>query len=353
MKKTFIFLILILAMIGAWTSCKKDFLTVAPTGSLDRTLLQNKKGLDALLVGAYSMIDGVSSQFGDGWQTAASNWVFGSIRGMEANKGTFGGDQADINPLQSFSETATNSYLNYKWREVYEAVSRCNNLITITTQALANGKITQDQADSYITQARVLRGWFHLEAWRMWNKIPYLDETKIPNTVKNDVDVRPMILADLNAGVNLPDNIGLIGKFNGTVVKVLVAKAMMDMNRDYAGALPLLTAAKGGTKPDGSPIGLAPTYGEIFDLINRNGIEAIYTVQYSVNDGSGAWNAGAGEVLNFPNKSGGSPGGCCGFFDPTQEFVNSFRTSGGLPLLDNSYNSDPVKNDFGLAANDA
>jgi hypothetical protein len=339
-------------MIGTWDSCKKSFLTVAPTGSLDQELLQSSKGLDALLIGTYSMIDGVSSQFGSGWETTASNWVFGSIRGMEANKGTDGGDQSDINPLQTFSETSTNPFLNFKWREVYEAISRCNNLITITTQTLANGKITQDQADSYITQAKVLRGWFHFEAWRMWNKIPYLDETTNLNTVKNDVDVRPMILADLNAGVNLPDNMGLIGKFNGTVAKVLAAKAMMDMYRDYAGALPLLTAAKGGTKPDGSAIGLAPTYGEIFDIVNRNGIEAIYTVQYSVNDGSGAWNAGAGEVLNFPYKSGGSPGGCCGFFDPTQEFVNSFRTSGGLPLLDFSYNNDPVKSDYGLAPTD-
>ena len=352
MKRKYIILILILAMIGTWDSCKKSFLTVAPTGSLDQELLQSSKGLDALLIGTYSMIDGVSSQFGSGWETTASNWVFGSIRGMEANKGTDGGDQSDINPLQTFSETSTNPFLNFKWREVYEAISRCNNLITITTQTLANGKITQDQADSYITQAKVLRGWFHFEAWRMWNKIPYLDETTNLNTVKNDVDVRPMILADLNAGVNLPDNMGLIGKFNGTVAKVLAAKAMMDMYRDYAGALPLLTAAKGGTKPDGSAIGLAPTYGEIFDIVNRNGIEAIYTVQYSVNDGSGAWNAGAGEVLNFPYKSGGSPGGCCGFFDPTQEFVNSFRTSGGLPLLDFSYNNDPVKSDYGLAPTD-
>ena len=80
-------------------------------------------------------------------------------------------------------------------------------------------------------------------------------------------------------------------------------------------------------------IGLAPTYGEIFDIEQRNGIEAIYTVQYSVNDGSGGTNAGNGEVLNFPYKGGGSPGGCCGFFNPTQEFVNSFRTVDGLPLL--------------------
>jgi hypothetical protein len=69
-----------------------------------------------------------------------------------------------------------------------------------------------------------------------------------------------------------------------------------------------------------------------------------------VNDGSGGWNGGYGEVLNFPYKgNGGSPGGCCGFFQPTQEFVNSFRTTDeGLPMLDNSYNNFPVKNDQGL-----
>ncbi len=354
MKKKNIFLILTLAVLAVLGSCKEDFLKVAPTGSLDQSLLQTKQGLDALLVGAYSMIDGVSSQFGSGWESTASNWVFGSIRGMEANKGTDGGDQPDINPIQTFSETATNPYLNFKWRSIYEAVNRCNNLITIATQTLDAGKITQAQADSYITQAKVLRGWFHFEAWRMWQDIPYLDENTDPNTVTNSVDARPLIIADLETGKDLPDDMGAIGKFNGTVVKVLLAEAMMQMNHDYAGALPLLTAAKSGTKADGSAIALAPTYGEIFDIENRNGPEAIYTVQYSVNDGSGAWNASVGEVLNFPYKGGGSPGGCCGFFDPTQEFVNSFRTdAGGLPMLDNSYNSDPVKNDYGLAANDA
>ncbi len=349
MKKKNIFLIFTFAVLAILGSCKEDFLKVAPTGSLDQSLLQTKQGLDALLVGAYSMIDGVSSQFGSGWESTASNWVWGSIRGMEANKGTDAGDQPDINPIQTYTETSTNPYLNVKWREIFEAVSRCNNLITITQQTLDNGKISQADADSYIIQAKTLRGWYHFVAWRMWKEIPYLDETTNVNEVKNDQDVRSLILADLQQGLNLPEDMGAIGKFNKTVSQVLVAQAMMQMNQDYAGALPLLTSAIAGTKPDGEAIGLDPKYGEIFDIENRNGIESVYTVQYSVNDGSGAWNAGAGEVLNFPYKSGGSPGGCCGFFDPTQEFVNSFRTSNGLPLLDFSYNNDPVKNDFGIA----
>jgi hypothetical protein len=46
----------------------------------------------------------------------------------------------------------------------------------------------------------------------------------------------------------------------------------------------------------------------------------------------------------------GIPGDNYGFFAPTQEFVNSFRTSGGLPMLDGSYNNVPVKSDQGIAA---
>ncbi|MCX6321015.1 MAG: RagB/SusD family nutrient uptake outer membrane protein [Bacteroidia bacterium] len=350
MKKKYIILIFILVVLGTWSSCKNDFLTVAPTGGLDQGLLQTTKGLDALLIGAYSMIDGFSNQMGmSGWETTASNWVFGSIRGMEANKGTDGGDQPDINPMMTFSETATNPYLNLKWREVYEAVSRCNSVINTATQALAASKITQAQADSYIAQAKVLRGWYHFEAWRMWAKVPYMDEKADPAAATNTTDISDKIIADLTTGKDLPNNMGAIGRINGTVCKVMLAKVLMQAKHDYAGALALLTVAKTGTKPDGKAIGLAPTFGEIFDIANRNGIESVYTIQYSVNDGSGAWNSSTGEVLNFPYKSGASPGGCCGFFDPTQEFVNSFRTSGGLPLLDNSYNLDPVKNDQGVA----
>jgi hypothetical protein len=350
MKKNQTLLIIILVLFGILSACNEDFLNVKPKGSLDQGVLATEDGITTLLIGAYSLLDGVSSQFG--WEAASSNWVYGDIRGMVGNKGTDSGDQPDINPLQSFSETATNPYLNVKWRSVYEAVSRCNSAILVTNQALSEGSIDQAKADLFIKQARALRGWYHFEAWRMWEKIPYVDETTDQSTLTNTEDVRDKILADLQQGATLPNNMGQVGRFNGTVSKVLLAKATMQMKKDYAAALPILNDAKSGTKPNGEAIGLAPTYGEVFDIVNRNGIEAVYTVQYSVNDGSGAWNGGWGEVLNFPYKSGGSPGGCCGFFQATQEFVNSFRTSGGLPLLDNTYNSQPVVSDQGLTPSD-
>ncbi len=357
MKKNHCSVVLVFMVIGLLGSCREDFLEVKPMGELNQFTLASEGGIDALLIGAYSMLDGVSASFG--WGSASSNWLYGSIRGMEANKGTDSGDSNyDIISIQNFSESASNywtsSYLNVKWREVYEAVSRCNSVIMVTNQAYSDGTITLQKAESFLKQARALRGWYHFEAWRMWKMIPYLDEKTDPLTVTNKTDIRSKIIDDLQEGTTLPDNMGQVGRFNGTVSNVLLAKAMMQMYNDYSGALPILLEAKDGTKPDGSPIGLAPTYGEIFDIVNRNGIEAIYTVQYSVNDGSGGYNGGYGEVLNFPYKSGGSPGGCCGFYQPTQEFVNSFRTVDGLPLLDFSYNSvaNELIRDIGVPGGD-
>ena len=338
-------------------ACSDSFLEIPPNGLLDGNVLATEDGIDKLLIASYSMLDGVSSN-GFGWEAASSNWVYGSIRGMEANKGTDSGDQPDINPIQTFSESATNPYLNVKWRSMYEGIARVNSALTVIPVALSSGAITAAQADSFTKQARTLRGFFHFEAWRMWSKadgsgIVYMDENTDPLAVTNeDTDVADKILADLDAGTSLPNNMTQVGRFNGTVAKALKAKALMQMKKDYAGAKTLLQdIIATGTAPDGSAIGLEAKYGDIFDAANRNGVEAIYTIQYSVNDGSGGWNGGWGEVLNFPYKSGASPGGCCGFFQPSQEFVNSFRTSGGLPMARTNYNTGADLRDQGLPSN--
>ncbi|MEZ5071617.1 MAG: RagB/SusD family nutrient uptake outer membrane protein [Bacteroidales bacterium] len=190
---------------------------------------------------------------------------------------------------------------------------------------------------------------------RNFTGVPYIDEHTDIQKVTNTVDIRGAVLADLRAGTELPLDMGQIGRFNKTVSQFLLAKALMAMTRSYDQALELLTeVATSGTNPAGEALGLEGRYGDIFDIEFRNGVEAVYTLQYSVNDGSGGWNAGYGEVLNFPYKQGESPAGCCGFFQPTQEFVNSFRTRDGLPLLDFSYN-DPnqaVPSDIGIPTGD-
>ncbi len=344
----------ILVALGLVTACQSSFLDITPNGALSEEVLATEDGVQSLLVGAYAMMDGVADN-GFGWESAASNWVFGSIRALEGNKGTDAGDQPDINPIQTYTETPTNPYLNVKWRSLYEGISRANAAITVTKKALDAGTITAEQATSFTQQARGMRGHYHFELWKVFEKIPYVDENTDQATLTNTADVRDLIIADLQEASKLPNNMGQIGRLNGTVVKVIQAKALMQMKGEYASAKTLLAeVVASGTKPNGSAIGLSPNFGDVFDAANRNGIEAVYTVQYSVNDGSGGWNGGYGEVLNFPYKgSGGSPAGCCGFYQPTEEFVNSFRTdANGLPLLDNSYDNDPIKSDMGLAPAD-
>ncbi len=342
-------------------SCKESFLEITPNGSLDENVLATYDGVDGLLIGAYSLLDGVTAQdnFPENWAGATSGWVYGSIRAMEANKGTDAGDQPYINPIQTFSEQSENLYLNTKWKAVYEGIGRCNNTIKAAQKAEANGTITTDEATSLTNQAKVLRGYYHFEAWRLWADrstntfVPYLDETTDWETVTNTEDIRDKIIEDLTAGTALPTNMKQVGRFNKTVSQVFLAKAYMQMYGDYAAALPLLAEVEAsGTNPAGQRCGLDPLFGEIFNIENRNGVESIYTVQYSVNDGSGGMNGGYGECLNFPYKGGGSPSGCCGFFQPTQDLVNSFRTdANGLPYLD-TYNSELVTSDQGLAPSD-
>jgi hypothetical protein len=83
-----------------------------------------------------------------------------------------------------------------------------------------------------------------------------------------------------------------------------------------------------------------------FDAFTENNSEAVFSVQYSANDGSGgSANANQGEMLNYPYNG---PFSCCGFYQPSQDLVNSFRTdANGLPYIDD-FNQHPVKNDMGI-----
>lgn len=328
-----------------WNSCSNE----NAKKNLNQSDFNNETSVNDLLIGAYSMLDGVSSQSSvDAWEGASTNWLWGSIRGLEANNGTNTPDQAEMNAIQTFTENGTNGKINDKWRMLYEGISRCNAAIEKAGIVLDAGGISKETHEKIIKQARALRGHYHFEAWRMWRDIPYVDETTDPSAVTNTVDIRNKILKDLEAGTTLPEDMDQIGRFNGTVCKVLLAKALMQMNHKYNDALVLLIDVhRSGKKPDGSAIGLASTYGEIFDIDNRNGIESVYTIQYSVNDGSGGAAAGNGEILNSP-ASYGSPAGYCGFFIPNQEFVNTFRTAGGLPMANYEYNLRPVINDQGI-----
>lgn len=304
--------------------------------------------VNELLDGAYSMLAQVTKQaYAETWTGASTNWLWGSVRGMEANLGTDSLMGAEILAIQTFSENSANTLLNDKWRMLYEGISRCNATVVKAGVVMEAGKISSEANDIIVKQARALRGYFHFEAWKMWNNIPYIDENTDPSSITNTADIRSNILRDLEAGTFLPDSMGSNARFNGTVCKVLLAKALMQMYHNYKDALILLLDVERlGRKPDGSEIGLANTFGEIFDMENLNSIESIYAVRFSASGASG--NGAPGDMSNAGAEEKGMLQQYPGFLIPNQEFVNTFRTHQGLPYKNFEYNLHPVINDHGL-----
>ena len=74
-----------------------------------------------------------------------------------------------------------------------KGISRCNSTIQTAGLALEAGTIDQAEYDSFINQARALRGWYHFEVWRVWadmstnTYVPYVDENTDQSTLTNDV----------------------------------------------------------------------------------------------------------------------------------------------------------------------
>ena len=327
-------------------SCKKEFLEKVPLGALDENVLANKKGVEGLLIGAYSLLDGYGA--GGNWDASGSNWVYGSVVGADAHKGSDAGDQQDINPMERYEAGANNGYFNNKWRTVYEGVIRANNVLKTMAKAT---DITDADKKRITGEARFLRGHYHFEAKKMFNKIPYVDDKNTELFLTNDKDVWPNIEADFQfAYDNLPEIQDLLGRANKWAAGAFLAKVKM-FRKDFTGALTILNAViTNGKSSKGTKYELNPKFESSFDADTRNSPEAVFSVQYSVNDGANGDNGGWGDVLNFPYTGG--PGGCCGFFQPTQDLVNSYQVNAaGLPNVD-TYNSTEVKNDQGLSSTD-
>jgi starch-binding outer membrane protein, SusD/RagB family len=353
-------LMLMTAFVFSTYSCSDEFLERKPFGALGDAEVSSKAGVELLLIGAYGILDG-NIAGDDPWRGSGTNWVFGSVVGGDANKGTNAGDQADINEIQRFSSQPTNPYFNYRWRGIYEGITRCNNTIR-AAKKLSADIITDAERAQLILEAKFLRGHYHFEAKKMWGNVPFIDETisyeKGNFTVSNEADIWSKIEADFKSGYDSLDALkAQIGRANKWAAAAYLAKAYM-FQKKYTEALPLLNKVLDeGVAPDGDAYALAPSFHMNFNVEYENGkgytgTESIFAIQASVNDGGGAQNSNADQVLNYPYNGG--PTGCCGFFQPSFELVNSYRTSAGLPLLDGSYNTggNQVKNDQGIKSSD-
>lgn len=342
-------IILLLAAMGSLgmflNSCSEDFLDQPPQGVYDSLSLANKKGLEGLLINAYATLDGPTET----WYAGASNWLWGSIQGGDAYKGSEPSDQVDINPVMRFTELQPNNPNNLnKWNGTFDGIGQANQVLRFLP---AVKDITADEAKQIEAEARFLRGHHHFEGKKMWNNIPYIDENvtdfKVPNTDASGayVNIWPQVEADLQfAYDNLDEIRPNRGRANKWAAACYLAKAYMFQNK-FAEAKALFDVIiASGTNSLGVKYDLDPNYSANFRVTNENNSETVFAIQASYSDGSD-FNGDYDNLLNYPHGGGSKPGGCCGFFQPSQSFVNSFRTDAtGLPLL-TTFNDADVTSD--------
>ncbi|MEM9917555.1 MAG: RagB/SusD family nutrient uptake outer membrane protein [Bacteroidota bacterium] len=334
------------------TACQDSFLEVTPTGSLGNAQLATKDGVEGALIGAYAALRGV---FGNRFE-GPNNWVTGSILGGDANKGTDPGDYSSINPIQRYETDPTNVDLNNLWRGRYEGISRANSVLNLVVETT---DLTTEDATRISAEARFLRGHYYFDLKKIFNSVPYIDEKVAAadiSTVPNSPDFWSKIEEDLKfAFDNLPETLPEAGRANKWAAGAYLAKAYLYQGK-YGEAKSMFDdVIANGQTTNGKPYALVADYPEIYNAENDNHEESVFAVQTAMNSGS-TNNANWFDDLNYPYNTGNDgPGNCCGFFQPSFDLANTFRTNAdGLPLLDGSYNdaANALKNDYGVEASD-
>lgn len=348
-------MVIITALMTVFFSCKESFLEKPATGAVSEGLLTSTKGLEGALIAVYGQINGKGA---GGRMASPSNWVWGSIRGGDANKGTDPGDYSDINPIQRYEYQSTQGVISEKWQGNYEGISRANGVIRLI--AKADAEVTDATKTRITAEARFLRGHYYFELKKAFGNTPYVDESVDYDAgiekVKNDADLWPKIEADFKfAFDNLPETQDAVGRANKWAAAAYLAKALLYQKKFPEAKTLFDQIIASGQTTNGKKYALVPKYADAFRASNDNNAESIFAVQAAANTGS-VNNANPEFDLNWPYNTGANgPGNCCGFFQPSFEMVNSHRTdANGLPLLDGSYNSDKnaVASDMGLLSKD-
>lgn len=308
----------------------------APQGTLNEQTLANRNGVEGSLIAAYRSLDW-NTGVGGAWGSAASNWVWGSVTSDDAYKGSEASDQPPINDIEAYQwgTADAESYLNDKWRAMYEGIVRTNATLRLLAQVLASspGEFTTETARSIEGEAIFLRAHYHFEAWRMWGSIPYYreDDTDFRKANIDSAAVVTELLADLDAAIALLPTAPRGGQ-KGRVTQ-WTAKAYKGRVQAYAGQWAAALTTLRDVQQNG-PYALEASFDRVWTGFSAfaNGPETILAYQASANDGEPSGNnANYGERLNFPHS--GSYFGCCGFHQPSQNLVNFYQVDAlGLPL---------------------
>jgi hypothetical protein len=342
---------LILSWVLTMCSCNKSFLEKGSLGTLNETTLSTKAGINQLLIGAYNGLKQNGLWPGAAYYSSVDYYIFSGVASDEGHAATFG-NLPDMEQFEAYKETPVNSVLEIKWGNLYAAIQRANDVLRLLPKVK---DLTESEATQIKAEAIFLRAFFHFQAAKIWENVPYIsDSINFDNgnyLVPNTTPVWPKIEADFKFAMdNLTPTKTEAGRPNSWAAKSFLAAVYM-FEHKYNEAKPLLEdIIANGVTSSGEKYALINYPDNFNNPSTENNAESIFAVQFTANDGSGGANGNAGDVLNQPMVPGYGGGGT---FQPSFSLVNSFKTdpSTGLPLIYN-FNDTDMKNDQGLQASD-
>lgn len=325
--KKIIYLILAIGVFN--TSCSDDFLDKEPFGELTAEQVALPENFDALVISAYSILNGQGNGSSNAFNSPASNWSFGDVLSDDAYKGGGGtGDQNNIHRMEIFSTNPQIIDVEQKWAVLYEGVYRANTvLLTLNNSTELDPSL---KAQRY-AEMQFLRGHFYFELKKLYNRISYIDEdgNYFSNTMITPDEVWAKIEGDFNAAFSvLPDDQADPGRPTKWAAKAYLSKIYLYQQKWQEASDAATEAINGGG------YSLMPNFNEIFLPENDNGSEVVFAIQNSIHDGSPSnYNGSIGDRLMPP---GGPRYPGYGFLRPSQNLINSFKTdASGYPVLDN------------------
>jgi hypothetical protein len=316
------------------SSCGKDFLKEVPVAELSPDQVLKPENVEAVVISAYSILNGQYDDASSAYNSPASNWSFGDVVSDDAYKGGGGtGDQNGIHLMEIFQTNPTIVDVEKKWLALYEGVKRANLAIRLLDKSK---DFYPDLKKERIGEMRFLRGHFYFELKKMYNRVPYIDETAdkpedyyVSNTKLSSDELWGKIEDDFKAAFEvLPETQKDPGRATKWAAEAYLCKTyIFEKKWKEAGiAADAVINSKKYHLLDNSP--------DVFLPQNDNGPDIIFAIQYSINDGSpNNYNGSIGDRLVAP---GGPFYALYGFHRPSQNLVNAFKTdSNGLPVEDN------------------
>jgi len=331
-------------------SCKKDLISV-PQGTIDSAELNTPANIDKMVIAAYSSLGN------DDIVTSNSLWPEGDLRSGDSHKGGDGlGDNSGWNDYEQFvTNRNDNTYTDQMWYQLYSGIARANDAL-----ARVNGISATAYPNKASRQGELhfLRAWWYFKLKILYNRIPYIDETvpkssyiNISNVQYTSDQLWTKIAADFRFAANiLPATQTDIGRPNKFTAMAYLAKTLLYQayTQDASYAVTGIDATKLSevnilcdSVTASGQYSLDPDFGYNFLTEHDNSPESVFSIQYSINDGTAKGRIDMGHALGYTMNAAY---GCCGFHVPSQDMVDAFKTdANGLPMFTGYNIGDPLQ----------